>query len=1109
MSSSNLTNLAIESLEATIESIRGDPTRALKMLEGRNDPHSVRRRLSILLEIQRLPEASTETYTHDLSEMWVDIAAYIRACLGDVAGAQDCVDWSAQRDKESLLHRTTTLFIQGLMQWAFRERKEASRLVPASISEKEAEVLRGIVAVVEPISAQLLGRRALESEVQTKLLEHYIDTLFLLNERAKVARIVDKLLTRSPIPPKVGEAVLQGLNGASQAIVERLWDEHPNNFRPRWLACAIQARDLGEPAIARDRAYSLVKKAQSLDEREDLCELLYELSDKESSEEVSKLRTLTESLLGSESVLPSLLRADQFIRAGEPENAIRLLEAIRDDSSARWLHSYAQAKLSLGEGSHALTLFKSLGQMVAHPSVFRAIEWLAAEQKQPTDERMALAATLGLDPKDFHARWRLAMLFVKEGDYKHAAEQLEKILAARPEDTLVTCNLAITYGFLAEFDRALALLPESSVPEGNSFAVIKTRAQLLQAAGRPYDAYMELKQARGAHWNNPEFLMLCLQIGYASGHEREAHEALVRLQELQQEGAAPKDLLRAVSLDEMLSWAREKKKREEELRRSLLVGTVPWLTVSEAQGEVPLWSWLLRTQSLEWLSDDPLNRAAHTVYATNSFRVFENADGTKTLEQVECPRAGSPVVVDLSALITLHQLGILQDAATYFGKLHVPALYLANVLEDTRKLLPHQQSQKTAAEQILSALGSGGVTPLDAASGLTNGMARVDEYDDELRLGQFPLRLFDLLGALHSAGRLSDDQWADAIRAAHKPSVVGEGGGTLTIGMPVLVGLLTLTTLSSLGLFHETVRSFDVYLSRSDCDEVRARNSAFEALDRARTSHGSLWKSLRDNSRIRFEAVRIDLEYDVDDSDGRGFSFAAIKMAQDLGLPLLADDRAGQTVILNSRMSSEVGAFGTDALICGLLKAGAIEVRKAAQLFLMLINWRYRFALLPVSVMKELATQYRAHPPGAAMLDVARYIHDCMRDPGLFGGTEQTTQPMSIAIRLYQTWAHLISELVMALWVDTTVEESFAEKFTQWAVTECLPSPPRVLNDATQAAISSLTARTVVARALISAGSTTEFLRANLGLRTISRALYLSDVEYIDLVLKTIERANE
>ena len=91
----------------------------------------------------------------------------------------------------------------------------------------------------------------------------------------------------------------------------------------------------------------------------------------------------------------------------------------------------------------------------------------------------------------------------------------------------------------------------------------------------------------------------------------------------------------------------------------MLQGRLPWLFVDVALGNVPYWAWYVRTQELPWFSEHPLETARYTLYATNGYSVRHPGQPGAKLAELQCVPKGRTVVADLSALITLHRLGLL------------------------------------------------------------------------------------------------------------------------------------------------------------------------------------------------------------------------------------------------------------------------------------------------------------------------------------------------------------------------------------------------------------------------------------------------------------------
>jgi hypothetical protein len=261
---------------------------------------------------------------------------------------------------------------------------------------------------------------------------------------------------------------------------------------------------------------------------------------------------------------------------------------------------------------------------------------------------------------------------------------------------------------------------------------------------------------------------------------------------------------------------------------------------------------------------------------------------------------------------------------------------------------------------------------------------------------------------------------------------------------------------------------------------------------------------LRNSNHIKFVPVSQNLKVKINNDYFREAGLSAYLVAKDRNLPLLVDDRACQSILLNERPSSEVVAFGTDRLLMAMAEAETISKEDAADALLQLVEWRYRFILLPPEIMKILADQFKSHPPGLPLRKLASYVHECMRDLGLFGGFEPSQPPVSMAVRLYTSWVQNIAEFVIAQWSDVNVSEKSAEEFTNWVATEMLPSPPRILDCRLQANAALLTARAAIGMALVKGSTRPNPERVNRGLRALSSAIGVDEQEYLRIVTGVI-----
>jgi hypothetical protein len=266
-----------------------------------------------------------------------------------------------------------------------------------------------------------------------------------------------------------------------------------------------------------------------------------------------------------------------------------------------------------------------------------------------------------------------------------------------------------------------------------------------------------------------------------------------------------------------------------------------------------------------------------------------------------------------------------------------------------------------------------------------------------------------------------------------------------------------------------------------------------------------LWKRLRDDARFKFVPHTIPDAIRKQDRDEKGWlPFLANFVALDTKTPLLADDRACQMFTLNQMEEVACAAFGSDALTLALMRNGTLDSGRAAAAIRQLMAWRYRFVAPPPELLKTLSDQYREHPPGRALRDVAEYAQDCMRDPGLFAGLEKTEMRESMAMRLYLTWLSLVPEFLVMVWADESYTAESATQLTQWCCDELLPACPPVAGWPVITRVAQSTTKFVLSHALLKAANHPGEPRMAECMKAMQQALRLSNDEYIRTVTEIL-----
>jgi hypothetical protein len=183
-------------------------------------------------------------------------------------------------------------------------------------------------------------------------------------------------------------------------------------------------------------------------------------------------------------------------------------------------------------------------------------------------------------------------------------------------------------------------------------------------------------------------------------------------------------------------------------------------------------------------------------------------------------------------------------------------------------------------------------------------------------------------------------------------------------------------------------------------------------------------------------------------------------------------------------------------------KEGLLTNDQVADAYIKLLSWRYRFLVTPSAVLKTIALRHITNPPGGSLREISRYVHDCMRDPGLFSGFEPTDPPVTIGGKLFFDWAITTVNFIFELWAEQSIDQATLEAFTNWAIRELLPSPPKSIGDTKAQVIASLLPRFVMTQSFIRSIDMRDTKKANSCLLKIASELGLSMEDYSKYLLE-------
>lgn len=1092
----------VNALRGSIENLQNGPEAALRFLTERNDPYAIRIRLAIYLNKQDVDGAVGHIEGKPPHLKWCDLGVTVYAAAGRRNDALALVDWASKQEDRSKYPQCVVRLADASLARALADQKPGKNMLPQDLCETEKTAVQQVLKDLDPVLSPITTGGTVDSELATVAVRIGWQAHYLLGHRDEVTTLARLMSTRTPVPTDVARSVMSGYMAPLPDLPRRLREDHPDDLDANILAAVVESH-MGQNTTAYEEAKKLLPLADTNEKKEELFKLFQQLWQDLDGDAATECERVARPLVDHHPQMQEIFDAARALRAGNGVAALEVLDKHKDEDDLYWLQLRGNALMQQGRLAEAVEMFQLAARRTGAPMLLHKTADLAFEAEKVVVAVECYEALIAAQPDNLAARGNLASLYTFHlQDMGKAAIQFQALHEAEPENPVHTVNLALCLSQLYRPTESLALYEEACKADRPDLRAVLGRAELLLSLGDPDAACASLQRFREAFWDSPDFLLACMNTAYAADDEDFAHEALTKLNELRAGGFVDENALRMVHTDEVIEVFKKSFKVAEDRRgrihTEMLKGSMPWVWAAQFSADAVYWAWRLRTQELGWVGDDPINRASYTIYSTNGFHDGEMENGRRALLPLECPQHGTPVVADLSALITLHRLGLLDKAADYFGEVLLPQTYLATVLEDGKRMVIHQRSRQRTAEEISRQLTGEVIATIDKQNGRKDPLPVVDEYHDA---DVHRYHLIDVIKPLYEDGLVDDATFERVSKVCIKPSSVDGEHPPLARLQDVHIELSTLETLTAFGLLKEITRYYRVHIVSEARVELRQRLDILRFQEETRDWHFDLWNRIRDDKRFRFVRSFVPQKMREDNTDDKDFlAFLAIFIAQDRGIPLLADDRVCQAMTLNDRQGAPHAAFGSDAVVLALFTSGRLDASGAAEAMLALMQWRYRFFVPSATILRTYAAQFRGNPPGLPLRKVSEYVHDCMRDAGLFGGPENTDLKESMAMRLYLSWVNLLAEWLLELWGDGDFSDDTAMQLTEWCVQECLPSQPRVVHGSVKVRIGSLTDKILISHMLINSHSVTNNERVSAAMKAVQTALNLSDEDYLRIV---------
>lgn len=1031
---------------AKLTYLRGDHLKALDILDHIKDPGAISLKIAIMQDEGKWREASDFAHGQpQVHKKWAAqaLVSHINAFQNDRALAL----WNWAKSQETVTKKACALsYVKSYYAIIVGEQKSKN------INKLTDEDLRALGEIQKILYEVFVGVFSEGPSVglDAEALEMAILFGHALQRFEECNKAVNHLEKWKPVSLELGRALLRGDIKELKGLANRYLADYGDVYQTQMLAAML----LVEVEKKADAAIQLLLKLLINANRQQREEVVISILIGAQYSQINVIRDAYQAVvnkIGGQHRLAVMLHSVLLARENAVEEARSLIVPLADDNDHIWLQLAASYALQQSEWLTAAAYLHRISELTGQVESYRkeAETWNRAGKIHECI--VALEKAHRLLPNDNNITRNLAAVYHGAHRFPDASRVYEEVWKIEPHTSSLCMNYANTLVLSGNISKAIIILKEYLQNAGDSLELHPLLAcvHLMHAQGDAEGAMALLPPKWNKYKTDHKYLMAVLKYGYAANKIQEAHKAFTELASMLNRGALPEGVMWSESIDGIKKHIEVSQERDKYIKEQYREGRLPWLLASSWSQPTnhSYWSWVIRTQPLVF-SDSPESVATYSIYSTNSFHGAQAIEH-RSLQPIAAAPKGSRIVADMSALITLHRLDVLKLACAYYDKVYLPQIYRAAWVEELARIPHHQPSQFQSRQAILQATEEGLIKVVD---GKDITLSMLDEYKDAKSNDTPILRIHQLVKWLIAKGKMSSTIRIKLKALRQQPSLISDANvnDALKAGM-ILATPLTLQTLHEFGLLEEICLSFQILFLQDDINTIKNELRNQKNYDKTGDWFRNLVSVIESIPNIEFLPLPSNSpdEKQNDEGDLGGdndmmilYGIGSSVLALKLNLPLLADDRYCQQSLLNHVKDKLDAAFGSDTLIASLQEDGKITVEQHAAYYLKLIRWRYKFLIPSASLLREMAFRFKEGLPGTDLHEMAVYMQDCMRDPGLYGGSEQVEPPMPMALKMFTVWVDTIAKFIVTLWWDERFSEKEAARLTCWASRYFLPSWP-------------------------------------------------------------------
>jgi len=315
-------------------------------------------------------------------------------------------------------------------------------------------------------------------------------------------------------------------------LADKLLSDHPGNLDARLVAAGLRA----EIDCDRADAYRVVVESESLAKSEVEILSLVSAANQVAQWAGDKLEAaallLATNKLGVGHPQVGTLEARRLLSEDKVEEAGVRLESCRNELDAVWLQIAARVAERKQDWISASSFWSRAAELLPYPNVLKACATAAFRADDLEVAERSLLTILARSPEDDVTHFNLGVVLAKAGK-PGASTQMRRAWELDGTQSVYVKELARTLVLDGRHSEAAEALRTHMDRSGESAEFVVMEADILALGGHVEKAFALMMSHKPEFEQDPAYLGRLMSLGFESGHESEAYDALMGLRQLE------------------------------------------------------------------------------------------------------------------------------------------------------------------------------------------------------------------------------------------------------------------------------------------------------------------------------------------------------------------------------------------------------------------------------------------------------------------------------------------------------------------------------------------------------------------------------------------------